>query len=77
MSVVALAVSMFVGSGVAHADEVVMTYPQNESVGLAMGWDMEKNVSVPNICIKNYKQYKTSKNDLTQGFMQGNNSFSL
>ena len=61
----------------AQNNEIVIPYPENASVALAMGWDVARGVSTPNICIKNYQEFTTSVDALTQGFTQGNNSFSL
>ena len=56
---------------------VMVPYPENAAVSLGMGWNLQTNKSVPNVCIKNFESYDVSKNQRSEELIQGNNSFSL
>ena len=56
---------------------VTLIYPENEAVDLGMGWNLHKNKSVTNVCIKNFETFDVNKNEKEESFHEGNNSFSL
>lgn len=56
---------------------ITIPYPQDVAVSLGMGWNLQTNKAVTNICIENFKPFDTVVNSRIQGLIQGNNSFSL
>ena len=56
---------------------ITMPYPENAAVSLGMGWNLQTNEAVPNICIENFKNYDVENYQSIQKLTQGNNSFSL
>jgi hypothetical protein len=56
---------------------ITLPYPENAAVTLGMGWNLQTNEAVPNICIKNFTTYEVTKNQTFEELTQGNNRFSL
>ena len=56
---------------------ITLPYPADSVVSLGMGWNLQTNEAVTNICIQSFETYDVENNQRIEELTQGNNSFSL